>query len=181
MVSVKDLAERLNVTRQTIRNEMRRQGITPTENRDTHGRPCFMLGEEAAEQIAAVIRKRQEIREEERPSELELLRKERSTLAANADLLSEKFTEAEARIKELEAELKEIRLQLSTKEDLLAAKEDLMSAKDEQIRKTEEHSADLVRAMDNLSESLKAAQVLAAGYQQRIEQHNEKKWWQFWK
>lgn len=181
MVSVKDLAESLSVTRQTVRNEMRRQGISPTESRDDHGRPCFMLEEEQAEKISAVIRKRQEIREEEKPSELERLKKEKATLEASHEYLAERYAEAVEKTKELEVELEQLRSQLKAKEDLLAAKDALISAKDDQIRKEEEHRVELARTMDNLSESLKAAQVLAAGSQQRIEQHNDKKWWQFWK
>lgn len=197
MVSVKDLAESLSVTRQTVRNEMRRQGISPTESRDDHGRPCFMLEEEQAEKISAVIRKRQEIREEEKPSELERLKKEKAALEASNEYLAERYAENVDKTKSLEAEIEHLRVLLSGKEELLAAKEELIAAKEEQIRKEEEHVSELARTMENLSESLKASQVLAAGYQKRIEQltaprqteqpngdpeqGSAKKWWQFWK
>lgn len=197
MVSVKDLADSLNVTRQTIRNEMRRQMIQPTENRDSHGRPCFMIEDEAAEKISAVIRKRQEIREEDRPSELEQLRKEKAALANNQEYLAGRYAEAAEKVKEQESEIERLRLQISAKDDLLKAKEELLAAKEEQIQNEQEHAESLLRMANNLTESLKASQVLAAGYQKQIEQltatqekqseeagsdhEKQKKWWQFWK
>lgn len=165
VVTVKDLAHDLHVTRQTVRNEMKRQGIEPVTEKDANGRQFFSVDEEAAEKISEGIRKRNEIRPDTKEPERRRLEKDKEDLAA--------------RCAALEKENEDLRNQLAQTEVSLAAKDETIRRQDEQLRKEEERSADLMRMMENLSESLKAAQVIAAGRQ--IEQHNDKKWWQFWK
>ena len=75
------------------------------------------------------------------------------------------------------------------KDDLLLLLQQELEAKNEQIRQLTltvkeqaENITALTAALENTTTSLKAAQALHAGtMQERIEDKQEKKWWQFWK
>lgn len=160
MKTVQELAKAFEVSDQTIRNEIKRQKIKCLRNADYSGGVGFCVLDEDAALIERAIKERRE-------------QKPKSNLKQKAEETKKQ-------------NIKDLVLQLEQKQKHIDDLETKLAAKDDQIaliiKEYTEQIKVLTASLENITENLKAAQILhAETIQNRIEQHNDRKWWQFWK
>lgn len=161
MRTIKELADELNVSPQTVRNEYRKQNENKIENK--RGKE-ICLSDEAAERIKSAILERHENKSKTKEDTFVL------------------FLQSE----------------IDVKNQQISALEKQIEAMQGQVSGLQEQTKILTAALENVTESLRAAQALHAGtMQEHIEERQQeqperiaepesgsqtkRRWWKFWK
>lgn len=165
MKTAQELAKELSVTVQTIRNESQRQKTKLVPKSEGRG---YCFSDEDAEKIRQAIRKRKVDSERARLNNISA--REVESLRKKVQTVDEEIEKRETRIKELE----------QTMDARIKELEQLIAVRDETIKNCQEQILQLTQSLANVTESLKASQVLHMGTMKQIEKHG-RKWWQFWK
>lgn len=155
--TIKQLAEELNVTPQAVRDEVRRQGIQTNKADDKvngKAKQSITLLDDDADRIIKAFLERRDAKQSKKNDDAK--QSEKTLFAA----LQSQIEEKNRQIEELKEENRKLLDALETAQAL---------ARDAQ---------EIATRAQGMAQ---AAQALHAGTMHQIEQHNDRRWWQFWK
>ena len=161
MKTIPQLAKELQVTPQTIRNEIERQSISKSKAK---GSNCFCVCDEDADRIKSAILERRE---------------------------KQSKSKAMAKTKQNDTLLLRLQEEIEEKNRLLKLKDEQIDRLTATVQEQASNVTSLTIALENTTASLKASQLLHAGtLQERLEDTRQeeptppekvKRWWEFWK